>query len=105
MSPSEIEDYLITHKDVSEVYVVGVPDGLSGEEILAFIKLKENSSVTEKEIRDYCKGKISSNKIPKYIKFVKSFRTSDTGKVVKKDLRKAALEIVGHNAVQRCKVY
>ncbi len=105
ISPSEIEDYLITHKDVSEVYVVGVPDGLSGEEILAFIKLKENSSVTEKEIRDYCKGKISSNKIPKYIKFVKSFRTSDTGKVVKKDLRKAALEIVGHNAVQRCKVY
>lgn len=103
ISPKEIEDFLTTHKSVAEVQVVGVPDNLSGEEIVAFIRLKENSNITAKEIRDYCKGKIATNKIPRYVKFVKRFQLSDTGKVLKKELKKTALEIIEYSEMKKCK--
>lgn len=104
ISPKEIEDFLITHKDVSEVYVVGVPDRVSGEEIFAFIRLKENCNVTEKEIRNYCKGKIATNKIPKYIKFVKKIQLSNTGKIIKKDLKEKALKFIELSPMKKCNV-
>lgn len=94
ISPKEIEDFIVTHKDVMEVHAVGVPDYLNGEEIMVFIRLKENSAITEKDIKDYCRGKIASNKIPKYISFIDKFPQSETGKVLKKDLKKIAAEII-----------
>lgn len=97
ISPKEIEDFLIINKDISEVYVIGVPDYVTGEEIMAFIRLKENRKLSEKEVRDFCKGKIASNKIPKYIKFVNKFELSETGKVQKRDLRNIAKEFIENN--------
>ena len=100
ISSNEIEGFLSTHKDVEEVHVVGIPEASSGEEIVAFIKPKGNIKLTEKQIRDYCRGKIATNKVPRYIKFVEEFQLSDTGKVLKKDLKKKALSIFGHNAAK-----
>lgn len=104
ISPKEIEDYLITHGDVAEVNVIGVPNYLCGEEIMAFIKLKKGRNITENEIKIYSKGKLATNKIPKYVTFVEEFPLSESGKVLKTALREAALEIIGHDEVNHCEV-
>lgn len=104
ISPMELEDYLLTHEDISEVFVIGIPDYLCGEEIVAFIKLKGKIKLTEYEIKEFCKGKIASNKIPKYILFVQEFPLTDTGKILKKELRKVALKIIENKEVCECQV-
>lgn len=101
ISPSEIEDFMVTCPDISEAYAVGIPDVLKGEEIAAFIKLKENSKATDEDIRSCCRGKLATNKIPKYIIFVKEFPLSDTGKVLKKDLKKIAMETKKYKESQK----
>ena len=81
--PREIEEYLHTHPDVIDVNVFGVPDERYGEEIAAWIKIREKSKIKEEDIKNYCKGKISHQKIPKYIKFVDEFPMTVTGKIQK----------------------
>lgn len=90
--PREIEEFLYTHPAVSEVQVVGVPDRKLGEAVIAWIHLKESSSVTSQQIRDYCKGKISRYKIPQYIKFVDSYPMTITGKIQKYKIREIAIQ-------------
>ncbi|MBP1927425.1 fatty-acyl-CoA synthase [Sedimentibacter acidaminivorans] len=104
ISPMEIENYLLTHEDVSEVCVIGVPDYLCGEEIMAFVKLEGKINLTEDEIKEFCKGKIASNKIPRYIVFVEEFPLSDSGKILKRELRKLALKIIENKEVCECQV-
>lgn len=93
--PREIEEFLLTHPQVEDAYVVGVPDRKYGEEIAAWIKLKEDAVVTPEEIREYCKGKISHQKIPRYIKLVDSFPMTVTGKIKKFKIRELAAEELG----------
>ena len=81
--PREIEEYLYQHPNIVEVHVFGVPDTKYGEEIAAWIKTRETTTVTEDEIKSFCKGKISHQKIPKYIKFVETFPMTSTGKIQK----------------------
>ena len=90
--PREIEEFLYTHPAVSEVQVVGVPDRKLGEAVIAWIHLKESSSVTSQQIRDYCKGKIARYKIPQYIKFVDSYPMTITGKIQKYKIREIAIQ-------------
>ncbi len=81
--PREIEDFLYTHPAIEQVEVIGAPDEKYGEEVCAWIKLREGHSATADEIRDFCKGKIAHFKIPRYIKFVDSYPMTITGKVQK----------------------
>jgi fatty-acyl-CoA synthase len=81
--PREIEDFLYTNPKIEQVEVIGVPDPKYGEEVCAWIKLREGEQATADEIRAFCKGKIAHFKIPKFIKFVEEFPMTITGKVQK----------------------
>ncbi|HSF94730.1 MAG TPA: AMP-binding protein [Thermohalobaculum sp.] len=81
--PREIEDFLYTHPKVEQVEVIGVPDPKYGEEVCAWIKLREGEQATADEIRAFCKGQIAHFKIPKIIRFVEEFPMTITGKVQK----------------------
>ncbi len=81
--PREIEDFLYMHPAVEQVEVIGAPDEKYGEEVCAWIKLREGQTATAEEIRDFCKGQIAHFKIPRYVKFVDEFPMTITGKVQK----------------------
>lgn len=85
--PREIEEVLLTHPAVLEAAVVGVGDPLKGEEIKAFIVLKEGAEADRRELQSFLKDKIASYKIPKYFEFVKELPKTPTGKVNKKLLK------------------
>ena len=86
VSPKEVEDYLIQHPKVQYVQAVGVSDPKLIEVVAAFVELKKGEKCTEDEIIQFCKGKIASFKIPKYVRFVESWPMSAT-KVQKHKLR------------------
>ena len=90
--PREIEDLIFTHPKVAEVAVFGIPDDFYGEEIMAWIQLHANQSMTEEEVRDFCKSHIAHFKIPKTIWFVDEFPMTVTGKLQKFRMRELALE-------------
>jgi fatty-acyl-CoA synthase len=85
--PREIEDFLYTHPKIEQVEVIGVPDPKYGEEVCAWIKLREGEEATAEEIRAFCEGKIAHFKIPKIIRFVHEFPMTITGKVQKYVMR------------------
>ena len=85
--PREIEEFLYTHPAVEQVEVIGVPDEKYGEQVCAWIKLREGASATEDEIRAFCKGRIAHFKIPHYVEFVDAFPMTVTGKVQKYVMR------------------
>jgi fatty-acyl-CoA synthase len=78
--PREIEEFLIRHPKIQAAQVFGVPDHRLGEETCAFIILKPGLSATEEEIRAFCQGQISHQKVPRYIRFVPEFPMTATGK-------------------------
>jgi fatty-acyl-CoA synthase len=90
--PREIEEFLYTHPKVLDVQVVGVPDGVYGEEVMAWIILRENATVNSDEIREFCHGKISKHKIPRFIEFVDAYPMTASGKIQKFRLRAQAVE-------------
>jgi fatty-acyl-CoA synthase len=90
--PREIEEYLFTHPKISDVQIYGVPDRKYGEQVMAAIILKKEAEMTENEVRDFCKGKIANNKVPKYVKFVSSFPMTASGKIQKFKLREMAIK-------------
>ena len=81
--PREIEEFLYRHPAIADAQVVGVPDDKYGEELCAWIVLREGASLSEEELRDFCRGRIAHYKIPRYVKFVSSFPMTVTGKVQK----------------------
>ena len=85
--PREIEEFLYTHPKIKDAQVVGVPSQKYGEEVAAFIQLREDGDTDEEEIRDFCRGQIAYYKIPQYIDFVEEFPTTASGKVQKYKLR------------------
>ena len=93
--PREIEEFLYQHPKIEQVEVVGVPDPKYGEEICAWIKLREGETSSEEEIRDFCREKIAHFKIPRYIKFVDEFPMTVTGKVQKYVIRERMAEELG----------
>jgi fatty-acyl-CoA synthase len=93
--PREIEEFLYTHPKIVDAYVFGVPDKKYGEEIAAWIRLKEGTTSTPEEIIAFCKGKIAHQKIPKYVKFVEEFPMTVTGKIQKFKMREKAAQELG----------
>lgn len=93
--PREIEEFLYTHPAISDVQVIGVPDAKYGEELMAWVKLKEGQSADPDEIKAFCKGKIAHFKIPRYIKFVDSFPMTVTGKIQKYKMREESIKELG----------
>ena len=81
--PREIEEFLYSHPGIEQVEVFGVPDEKYGEEICAWIKLREGQSPDENQIRDFCREKIAHFKVPKHIRFVETYPMTVTGKVQK----------------------
>jgi len=92
--PREIEEFLYTHPKVLDVQVVGIPDSVYGEEVMAWIILKEGESATAAEIKNFCNGRISKHKIPRYIEFTESYPMTASGKIQKFKLREQAMEVV-----------
>ncbi|XP_041434406.1 medium-chain acyl-CoA ligase ACSF2, mitochondrial isoform X2 [Xenopus laevis] len=85
--PAEIEDFLHTHPSILEAQVIGVKDERMGEEVCACIRLYDNNTATAADIKEYCKGKISHFKIPRYIVFVNDYPLTVSGKIQKYTLR------------------
>ncbi|HEX2886079.1 AMP-binding protein [Vineibacter terrae] len=90
--PREIEEFLYRHPKVQDVQVIGVPDPRFGEEICAWIKLREGEAATDEEIRDFCRGQIAHYKIPRYVRFVDEFPMTITGKVQKFVMREQTIK-------------
>jgi fatty-acyl-CoA synthase len=90
--PREIEEFLYAHPKISDVQVIGVPDAKYGEEIMAWVKLREGEMATEEEIRDFCRGQIAHYKIPRYVKFTDSFPMTVTGKIQKFLMREQSIK-------------
>ena len=93
--PREVEEFLYTNPKVSDVQVFGVPDARYGEELMAWVKLKDGEVATAEELQDFCRGQIATFKIPRYWKFVDSFPMTVTGKVQKFLMRQQAIEELG----------
>ncbi len=90
--PREIEEFLYTNAKVADVQVIGVPDAKYGEELMAWVKLKEGQTATPEELTEFCRGQIASFKIPRYWKFVDTFPMTVTGKIQKFIMRQQAIE-------------
>jgi len=94
--PREIEEFLYTHPDISDVQVIGVPSERYGEEVMAWVKLREGAElISDDALVAFCRGKIATFKIPRYWKFVDSFPMTVTGKVQKFKMRETAVEELG----------
>lgn len=92
--PREIEEFLYSNPKILDVQVIGVPDEVYGEEVMAWIILKEGEETTAEEIREYCNGKISKHKIPRYIEFTDAYPMTASGKIQKYRLKEKAIEAV-----------
>lgn len=99
--PREIEEFLYKLPGVSDVQVVGVPSKKFGEEVGAFIIMNEDAAELKPEdVRQFCRGKISRHKIPKYIFFVKEFPLTGSGKIQKFKLREMSLKLCEEQGIE-----
>lgn len=97
--PKEIEEFLYQMEGIKDVQVVGVPSKKYGEEVGAFIILKEGYTMDEADVRDYCRGKISRHKIPRYVFFVKEYPMTASGKIQKYKLRDLSLQLLNEQGI------
>jgi len=93
--PREIEEFLHTHPGVSEAQVIGVPSEKYGEEVMAWVKPKPGTTLTQEELVRFCTGRISTFKIPRFWKFVDEFPMTVTGKIQKFRMREVAVAELG----------
>ena len=93
--PRDVEEFLYSCPGISAVQVVGVPDRKYGEQVVAWVKVEEGSSLTDDGIRAFCKDKIADFKIPRYIKIVNEFPLTVTGKVQKFKIREQMIKELG----------
>jgi fatty-acyl-CoA synthase len=93
--PREIEEFLYRHPAIQDVQVVGVPDPKYGEELCAWVIAKPGQTLTEDAVRDFCKGQIAHQKIPRYIRFVDAFPMTVTGKIQKFKIRETMRHELG----------
>jgi fatty-acyl-CoA synthase len=93
--PREIEEFLYTHPDILDVQVIGVPDVKYGEEIMAWVKLRDGATGVDAEaIRAYCQGRIAHYKVPRYVHFTDEFPMTVTGKIQKYKMRETAIDLL-----------
>ncbi len=97
--PREIENFLYNMNQIKSIEIVGVPSPKYGEQVCAFIILKEGNSLTEEDVRLYCRGKIANYKIPKYVLFVDNYPMTASGKIQKYKLRDLATKMLKDNNI------
>jgi fatty-acyl-CoA synthase len=93
--PREIEEFLYTHPEISDVQVYGVPDEKYGEQIAAAIIRKKDSSLTADDIKEFCRENVAHYKVPEYVDFVEEYPMTASGKIQKYKLRESAVERYG----------
>jgi fatty-acyl-CoA synthase len=94
--PREIEEFLYTHPGIADVQVIGVPDERYGEELCAWVRRAGvESSLSEEDVRDFCRGRLAHQKVPRYVMFVDEFPMTVTGKIQKYLMRQASVETLG----------
>ncbi|HEY1974404.1 MAG TPA: AMP-binding protein, partial [Pseudonocardia sp.] len=97
--PREIEEFLYTHPDVLDAQVIGVPDAKYGEELCAWIRMREGAEpLTVEAVREFATGKLAHYKIPRYVHLVDEFPMTVTGKVRKVEMRERSVELLGLSA-------
>ena len=93
--PREIEEFLYLHPDIIDVQVIGVPDARYGEEIMAWVVVREGAVMDSDVLRDFCREKIAHHKIPRYVNVVTEFPMTITGKVRKVVMREQSIVLLG----------
>ncbi|MBF0572266.1 MAG: AMP-binding protein [Desulfamplus sp.] len=96
--PREIEEFLYTNPKIKDVQVVGVPSIKYGEEVAAFIQIKDGEKITQEDMKAFCKDKIAFHKIPAFFFFVNEYPTTASGKIQKYKLRQKATTDLGREA-------
>ncbi|WP_433630855.1 AMP-binding protein [Nocardia sp. CA-120079] len=93
--PREIEEFLYTHPDILDAQVIGVPDPKYGEELMAWIRMKDGTTPLDADaIRAFCTGKLAHFKVPRYVHIVEEFPMTVTGKIRKAEMRELAVELL-----------
>lgn len=98
--PREVEEFLYHLEGVQDIQVAGIPSKKYGEEVGAFIILKEGARVTEEEVKDFCRGKIARHKIPKYVFFIEAYPLTGSGKIQKFKLKDIGLKMLEEKGVE-----
>jgi len=98
--PREVEEFLYSHPDIIDVQVIGVPDVKYGEEIMAWVQVREGAALTLDDVAAFCKGKVAHYKVPRYVHVVSEFPMTVTGKVQKFKMRDASIELLGLQAAE-----
>ena len=98
--PREIEEFLYSHPDISDVQIIGVPDPKYGEEIMAWVKVREGAALTDDDVRAYCKSRIAHYKVPRYVRFTDEFPMTVTGKIQKYKMRESAIAELGLSEIE-----
>ena len=96
--PREVEEFLYTHPKIGEVQVFGVEDERMGEEVCAWIRLKDGETMTEDDVRSFCRGQIAYFKVPRYVRFVTEYPMTVTGKIRKVEMREMMAKNVTRDA-------
>jgi fatty-acyl-CoA synthase len=89
--PREIEELLYTHPAIQDAQVIGVPDERFGEEVCAWVIVKEGATLEEESLREWCRERIARYKVPRYVRFVGEFPLTVTGKVQKFRMREVEI--------------
>ncbi len=92
--PREVEEFLYSHPDIVDVQVIGVPDAKYGEELVAWVRLREGASLTRDEVAAFCAGRIAHFKIPRFVHVTDEFPMTVTGKVQKYRMREVSIELL-----------
>ncbi len=98
--PREVEEFLYTHPAVRDVQIFGVPDKKFGEEVCAWIQLKDGEEADADDIKVFCKGQIAHFKVPRYVRFVSEYPMTVTGKIQKFEMRNTMNELLKQGQIQ-----
>ena len=98
--PREVEEFLYHLDGIKDIQVAGIPSEKYGEEVGAFIILKDGATLTPEEVKDFCRGQIARHKIPKYIFFVKEFPMTGSGKIQKYKLKDVGMKMLKEQGIE-----
>ena len=93
--PREVEEFPYNHPDIVEVQVTGVPDARYGEEVMAWVQLRDDADTTAEDVKDFCRGTIAHYKIPRYVGFTDAFPMTITGKIQEFKMRDQSISELG----------
>ena len=92
---AEVESALVSNAAVAEAAVIGIPDEKYGEQVMAWVQLKPGTSLTEEDVKEFCRSHIAHFKVPAHVAFVDDYPMTVTGKIQKFKLREMAIKDLG----------